>query len=114
MRHYSRRVRRHPPRYYVTPTLLSGGGTDPRGFPVPATRSELPEALFAPGTSTEEGLLSEVADQRAQLFFHTAVNVRSSDRVELTNALGDLETWQVSGRPKHWPKGTEVVLEVPS
>lgn len=114
MRHYSRRVRRHPSRYYVTPTLLSGGGTDPRGFPVPETRSTLPEALFVPGPSTEEGLLSDVANQKAQLFFHDAVNVRSSDRIELVDPFGAVVRWQVSGRPKHWPKGTEVVLEVPS
>lgn len=114
MRHYSRRVRRHPSRYYVTPTLLSGGGTDPRGFPVPEARSALPEALFVPGPSTEEGLLSNVSDQRAQLFFHTHVEVRSTDRVELVDPFGNTVRWQVSGRAKHWPRGTEVVLEVPS
>lgn len=114
MRHYQRRVRRHPAAYYTRPTLLSSGGTDPRGYPLPESRSGLPEALFVPGTSTEEGLLSSVADQRAQLFFHVQVNVRSSDRIELVDPFGAVVRWQVSGRPKHWPKGTEVVLEVPS
>ncbi len=53
MRHYQRRGRRHPGAYYLVPELLSGGGTDPRGFPIPEARSVLPEALYVPGSSTE-------------------------------------------------------------
>lgn len=112
MRHSTRRGFRHPTRYYVTPELVSGGGRDDRGQLLPEIRTELPEALYAPGVSTEDGLLSDVAEQRAQLFFHEHVNIASTDLIEFADPWGNTQRWQVAGRVKHWPKGTQVDLEV--
>ena len=112
MRHNRRRTVRHPGAYYVTPVRVSGGGRDSRGFPLPETRTDLPEALFAPGVSTEEGLLSDVSEQKAQLFFHEHVPVASTDLIEFPDPFGVVQVWRVSGRVRHWPKGTEVALEV--
>lgn len=111
-RHNRRRQYRQHKDKYVSPELISGGGRDDRGKLLPEIRKKLPEALYAPGVSTEDGLLSDVAEQRAQLFFHEHVDIASTDLIEFADPWGNTQRWQVSGRAKHWPKGTEVTLEV--
>lgn len=107
-RHNVRQQYKHPDRYYVTPALLTGV-RDAWGQTVPGQwdESELPEALFAPGVSSEDGMLSEAVEHRAQLLFHERVPVGSTRRVRIPGQ-GD---WMVVGHPGHWPKGTVLTLE---
>lgn len=100
-----------PDSWRVEPALLTGA-KDSWGQPIPGEwdESPLPSALFAPGVSSEDGMLSEATEHRAQLFFHENVPVESTQRVRIPGA-GD---WMVVGRPNHWPMGTVLTLEVAS
>lgn len=99
-----------PGSWYVDPVLITGGGRDPQtGAPLPEDRVDLPRALFAPGASTEEGLLSEVATSAGRLFFEDPVDIKSNDLVEIPEPFG-VTRWQVDGHPKFWPLGMDVVV----
>ncbi|GAB3192151.1 hypothetical protein GCM10027061_21610 [Nesterenkonia suensis] len=108
MRHNVRRRFLRPGRDYVKPSRLVGA-RDAWGQPVPGQwdESPLPEALFAPGASSEETMLSDVTEHKARLFFHEYVPVDSSDRIRIPGH-GD---WAVVGRPNHWRMGTVLMLE---
>ena len=100
-----------PDDWYVTP-VRARQPRDQWGTPVPGTweREELPRALFAPGVSSEEQMLSDVVQHRAQLFFQSNVDVESTDHIEVP----DQGRWSIRGNPNHWPMGTVLTLENPS
>ena len=97
-----------PGSWYVSPFLLTAA-RDAYGQPVPGEWAEepLPDAMFAPGVSSEDGMLSEATEHNAQLFFHERVPVESDHRVRVSGE-GD---WMVVGRPNHWPMGSVLTLE---
>lgn len=103
-----------PDSWYVHPVRVTGGHRDPQtGMELPEERVDMPRALFAPGASTEEGLLSEVARHTGRLFFEDPVAIESTDRVEIDTPAG-LQRWAVDGHPRYWPLGTEVVVQLVS
>lgn len=111
-RHHRRRRRRQHSDKYVTPTLLGDQKRDGWGQPIPGEweRTELPEALFAPGTSSEDGMLSEATEHRGQLIFHQYVAAGTTDRVEVPLPGGEASEWEIVGYPNHWPSGTVLTL----
>lgn len=108
LRHRRRIPSRMAKRNYVTPTRLTPA-YDHWGQRIPEqwTREQLPEAQFAPGATEESDRLSEVAQHKAQIFWHERVEVTSTDTLEI---LGH-GTWSVAGHPAHWPQGTVAMLE---
>jgi len=112
VRHNRRRRYRHPKADYRTPTLLRGG-VDEWGQTTNNWQDagELPEAIFAPGASGEDQMLSEASTHRAQLFWDEHVDIRSDERVRLPEPTGSDSVWSVVGRPNHWRLGTVVNLE---
>ena len=106
-RHNRRRQYRQHKSKYITPVRATQA-RDQWDTPIPGqwTREDLPEALFAPGVSSEDGMLSEAVEHRAQIFFHEYVPVESTDRIEIP----DHGSWQVVGHPNHWPMGTVLTL----
>lgn len=106
-RHNRRRQYRHPSGYYVVP-VRARRSVDQWGTPVPGVwdRSDMDEALFVPGVSSDEQMLSDAVQARAQLFFQVRVDVLSTDHVEIP----DEGRWSVVGHPNHWPMGTVLTL----
>lgn len=102
-----------PDNWKVTPHRLGDQKRDGWGQPVPGEweREALPRALFAPGASTEDAMLSQAVEHRAQLFFGQYVEVASTDRIEVPLPSGEVSAWEIVGHPNHWPMGTVLTLE---
>lgn len=96
-----------PDRWKLTPTKATQA-RDQWDTPIPGqwVRVALPEALFAPGVSGEDQMLSDVVSHRAQIFFGEYVEVESTDHIEIPNQ----GRWAVVGHPNHWPMGTVLTL----
>ena len=111
-RHALRRRRKQHSSKYVDPVLLGDQKRDGWGQPIPGEweRVELPEALFAPGTSTEDAMLSDAVEHKAQIFFGEYVEVSSTDRIEVPLPGGEVSEWSIDGHPNHWPMGTVLTL----
>ena len=101
-----------PEQWKVSPHRLGDQKRDGWGQPIPGEyeRTELPRALFAPGVSTEDALLSDAVEHKAQIFFGEYVEVSSADRIEVPLPGGAVSQWAVDGHPNHWPMGTVLTL----
>ena len=97
------------PTWKVSPVRVSGGGRTDWGQPLPEDRTELPDALFAPGPSSEDNLLRTDTVRRATLRWpRQQVHLEPEDRIDI-----DGQEYQVQGYPNIWPLGTTAVLERP-
>lgn len=90
-----------------TPVRISGGGRTDWGTPLPETREDLPEALFAPGPSSEDAMLDSDTNKRATLRWpQKQVYLEPEDRIEVRGI-----EYQVFGYPRIWPLGTTAILD---
>ncbi|MDO4888158.1 MAG: hypothetical protein Q3979_05585 [Actinomycetaceae bacterium] len=92
------RVRTHP------------AGTDQYGEALPGAveRTDMPAALFKPGTSTEPiGTSGQpVVTEPTAYWRGQWPDIRAGDQLEIHGT-----TWMVEGRPAYWPKGLVVTLK---
>ena len=103
-----------PDSWYVTPVRfvrVSGGFGDNDRW---EAAGDLPKALFAPSTASEDVKLSEAVERVARLYWERqAVHLESTDQVEVPAlfAGGPATRWSLVGPSQVWPLGTVAVLE---
>jgi len=88
----------------------TAGGVDQYGDPIPGQWAEepLPDGLFAPGGTSEpvQPGTAPVVSTPTVYWPGQTVDVGPADQLII-----DGTTWQVEGRPAHWPLGTAATLK---
>lgn len=97
-------------RFRFTATLLTGGGRDSRGNPLPVVETEIPGCLLSPDPKSEFDNLTEKSDTTATLYFKERITVPKNARIHTPNGAPITGTWAVDGDPVYWPLGVEVNL----
>ena len=97
-------------KFRFTAVLLSGGGRDSRGNPLPIVESDIPGCLLAPDPKSELDNLSEKSETTATLFFKQQITIPKNARIRTPEGSPIPGTWAVDGDPTYWPLGVEVNL----
>lgn len=94
----------------VTRRRQTAGGVDQYGDPVPGRWLDepLPDALFAPGGTSEpvQAGAAPVISTPTVYWPGRRVDIAAADRLVV-----DGTTWDIEGRPAHWPLGTAATLK---
>ena len=97
-------------RFRFTATLLTGGGRDSRGNPLPTFETEIPGCLLTPDPKSEFDNLTEKSDTTASLHFKEHITVPKNARIRTPQGSPIPGEWAVDGDPVYWPLGAEVNL----
>ena len=97
-------------RFRFTATLLSGGGRDKYGEPLPNVETPLEGCLLSPTPKTELDNLSEVTETKATLYFHHDTKVSKGDRIRTPEGSPIPGLWAVDADTIYYPLVTEVQL----
>lgn len=100
----------HPSSWRFTAEVLSGGGRDKWGDPLPETSALVEGCLLAPQTSSDPADFSAFVTDKAVLYAPSSASFTSVSRVR-TPAESPLPgLWAVDGSPVRWPAGWAVPL----
>jgi len=97
-------------KFRFTAVLLSGGGRDDRGNPLPVIESEIPGCLLAPTPKSELDNLTENSDTTATLYFKQRITIPKNARIRTPEGSPIPGIFAVDGDPIYWPLGVEVNL----
>ncbi|MFF5793683.1 hypothetical protein ACFY5D_16680 [Paeniglutamicibacter sp. NPDC012692] len=99
-----------PDSWKVTITVLSGGGDDKFGNPLPTTSREVTGCLLSPRATSESNNQSDYVQGEAILYAPTGTAFRSTDKIQTPEGAPIRGMWAVNGDPVNWPLGVEVQL----
>lgn len=97
-------------KFRFTATLISGGGRDSWGNPLPKTETPIPGCLLSPDPKSELDNLTEKSETTANLHFTEKISIPKNAQIRTPEGSPIAGTWAVDGDVIYWPLGVEVRL----